>query len=101
MCVCVCVCFFLLPSVKLTFTSCARVRVALPQLCPAGAWAYPVCFLTNGGGMLEADKALQLTNWLGVPVTESQVNCSCAWHDLLLSLPEACFGAALFQGLDP
>lgn len=33
----------------------------------------PVAFLTNGGGVSEADKAKQLSNWLGVNVSASQV----------------------------
>ncbi|KAK9914891.1 hypothetical protein WJX75_001967 [Coccomyxa subellipsoidea] len=34
---------------------------------------YPICFLTNGGGVTEAQKAQQLSNWLGVNVRENQV----------------------------
>lgn len=34
---------------------------------------YPVCFLTNGGGVTERVKAHQLSEWLGVAVDESQV----------------------------
>ena len=33
----------------------------------------PVAFLTNGGGVTESFKAKELSNWLGVNVTESQV----------------------------
>lgn len=33
---------------------------------------YPVCFLTNGGGVTERVKAHQLSEWLGVAVDESQ-----------------------------
>lgn len=54
---------------------CARryARRAL-QLCAGGAaWRYPVCFITNGGGVTEATKARQLSQWLGVPVDPSQV----------------------------
>jgi hypothetical protein len=36
-------------------------------------WLYPVCFMTNGGGMTEAAKALQLSDLLGVAVQERQV----------------------------
>jgi ribonucleotide monophosphatase NagD (HAD superfamily) len=43
------------------------------QLCPDGRWRYPVCFITNGGGVPEAHKAQQLSQWLGVPVDEQQV----------------------------
>ena len=35
---------------------------------------YPICFLTNGGGVTEAQKAQQLSNWLGVNVRENQVS---------------------------
>jgi hypothetical protein len=38
---------------------------------------YAVCFLTNGGGVTEATKAAQLTEWLGVRVTENQVSRPC------------------------
>ncbi|KAK9831392.1 hypothetical protein WJX81_000238 [Elliptochloris bilobata] len=34
---------------------------------------YPVCFLTNGGGVTEQAKADQLASWLGVRVTAEQV----------------------------
>ena len=64
---------------------------------PAGSEPkYPVCFLTNGGGMTEAQKAEQLSSWLDVSVTEDQVSlfhsvkphslpaCSSLW-----SLPQA------------
>ncbi|KAL4440223.1 hypothetical protein ABPG75_003224 [Micractinium tetrahymenae] len=34
---------------------------------------YPICFLTNGGGVTERFKAHQLSEWLGVAVDESQV----------------------------
>lgn len=34
---------------------------------------YPLCFLTNGGGVTERVKAHQLSEWLGVAVDESQV----------------------------
>jgi ribonucleotide monophosphatase NagD (HAD superfamily) len=39
------------------------------QLCPNGRWAYPVVFLTNGGGVSESYKAEQLSQWLDVPVS--------------------------------
>eukprot|EP00775_Hariotina_reticulata_P006312 gene6312-6547_t len=45
----------------------------MKQLCRGGSWRYPVCFLTNGGGVLEARKAQQLSQWLDVPVQENQV----------------------------
>ncbi|BDA43176.1 Haloacid dehalogenase-like hydrolase domain-containing 5 [Coccomyxa sp. Obi] len=34
---------------------------------------YPICFLTNGGGVTEAQKAQQLSDWLGVRIGEHQV----------------------------
>jgi len=34
---------------------------------------HPVCFLTNGGGVTEGQKARQLTELLGVKITEQQV----------------------------
>ncbi len=34
---------------------------------------YPVCFLTNGGGVTEAQKAEQLSGWLDVAVGVDQV----------------------------
>lgn len=34
---------------------------------------YPICFLTNGGGNTEAQKATQLSQWLDVSVTADQV----------------------------
>ncbi len=34
---------------------------------------YPICFLTNGGGVTEAMKARQLTKWLGVQIHSNQV----------------------------
>jgi HAD superfamily hydrolase (TIGR01456 family) len=40
---------------------------------PGGRARLPFAFLTNGGGMLEADKAAQLAGWLGVPVAPTQV----------------------------
>lgn len=43
---------------------------------------YPVCFLTNGGGVTEQDKADQLASWLGVRVTAEHF-C----HDFLLGTP--------------
>ncbi|WIA28754.1 hypothetical protein OEZ86_011287 [Tetradesmus obliquus] len=45
----------------------------MKQLCPNGRWRFPVCFITNGGGVPEAHKAQQLSKWLGVPVGEQQV----------------------------
>ncbi|KAF8072704.1 Retrovirus-related Pol polyprotein from transposon TNT 1-94 [Scenedesmus sp. PABB004] len=48
-------------------------REAVARLCPHGTWSLPVCFLTNGGGVPEADKAAQLSSLLGVPVSEGQV----------------------------
>ena len=34
----------------------------------------PVCFLTNGGGVLESEKAKQLSGWLGVNIGADQVS---------------------------
>ncbi|GMH41606.1 hypothetical protein BSKO_09516 [Bryopsis sp. KO-2023] len=34
---------------------------------------FPLCFLTNGGGVSESTKAKQLTDWLGVNVAPDQV----------------------------
>ena len=36
---------------------------------------HPVCFLTNGGGVTEAHKAAELSEWLGVSVGADQVPC--------------------------
>ena len=33
---------------------------------------YPICFLTNGGGITEQQKADELSSWLGVQVKENQ-----------------------------
>lgn len=33
---------------------------------------FPLCFLTNGGGVTEADKAQELAGWLDVDVQENQ-----------------------------
>mmetsp|Transcript_27531 Transcript_27531/g.74478 ORF Transcript_27531/g.74478 Transcript_27531/m.74478 type:complete len:405 (+) Transcript_27531:147-1361(+) len=38
-----------------------------------GQWKFPVCFLTNGGGVTEAQKAAEISNWLNVPASEDQV----------------------------
>ena len=37
---------------------------------------YPVCFLTNGGGVTEAHKAAELRDWLGIRVGADQVPSS-------------------------
>jgi hypothetical protein len=42
------------------------------QLSSHGQWKYPTCFLTNGGGVTEAQKAQQLSSLLDAPVTEQQ-----------------------------
>ncbi len=34
---------------------------------------FPVCFMTNGGGVTEAEKAEQLSEWLNVTVHADQV----------------------------
>ncbi len=40
---------------------------------PAGQTPrYPICFLTNGGGVTEEQKADELSSWLGVHVKDSQ-----------------------------
>lgn len=39
----------------------------------SGRWRYPVMFMTNGGGVPEAEKAAQLSGWLGAHVAEEQV----------------------------
>ncbi|KXZ41884.1 hypothetical protein GPECTOR_252g631 [Gonium pectorale] len=52
---------------------------------PDGRWRYPVVFMTNGGGVCEARKAAQLTEWLRAPVTADQ----------------ASGGGRTAQGLDP
>ena len=33
---------------------------------------FPICFLTNGGGVTEQQKADELSSWLGVQVKENQ-----------------------------
>ena len=33
---------------------------------------YPICFLTNGGGVTEQQKADELSSWLGVRVRDNQ-----------------------------
>lgn len=33
---------------------------------------HPMCFLTNGGGVTEQQKADELSSWLGVQVKENQ-----------------------------
>ena len=35
---------------------------------------FPVCFMTNGGGVTEAEKAEQLSEWLNVAVHANQVS---------------------------
>ena len=41
---------------------------------------YPVCFLTNGGGVTEAAKAAELSQWLGVSVGADQARLSRPGH---------------------
>jgi hypothetical protein len=51
-------------------------RRAIRRLLNDGGkvWKYPVCFLTNGGGVTEADKTAELSEWLGgAPVRGDQV----------------------------
>lgn len=38
---------------------------------------YPVCFLTNGGGVTEKQKAQQLSSWLDVAIGVDQVSMLC------------------------
>ena len=38
-----------------------------------GSPRHPICFLTNGGGVLEAEKARQLSQWLDIKVQPEQV----------------------------
>lgn len=35
-----------------------------------GRFKVPTVFVTNGGNMLRNDKALQLSNWLGIDVSD-------------------------------
>eukprot|EP00210_Caulerpa_lentillifera_P005945 g5680.t1 len=47
---------------------------------------YPVCFLTNGGGVTESQKANQLSSLLGVKITQDQVVlCHTPMRDLSTS----------------
>ncbi|KAF5834329.1 HAD-like domain-containing protein [Dunaliella salina] len=48
-------------------------KKAFEKLTTAQGWKYPVCFLTNGGGVTEAQKAAELSDWLNVPASEDQV----------------------------
>eukprot|EP00877_Chromochloris_zofingiensis_P014983 jgi/Chrzof1/9739/Cz04g14030.t1 len=48
-------------------------KEAMSKLWRGNAWQYPVCFITNGGGVTEDTKAAQLSTWLGVPVHGNQV----------------------------
>ena len=46
---------------------------------------YPICFLTNGGGITEQQKADELSSWLGVQVKENQARTHgprCWWNFL-------------------
>lgn len=62
------------PLYQPTASIFSPLRALPPQLTgPDGRWRYPVVFMTNGGGTSEARKAQQLTEWLGVPVSEQQV----------------------------
>ncbi len=50
-------------------------REAMKKLCKGGKWQVPVCFMTNGGGITEDEKAQQLSQWLDAPVeAASQVS---------------------------
>eukprot|EP00955_Chlamydomonas_euryale_P114699 366298-Chlamydomonas_euryale.AAC.12 len=58
---------------------------ALARLHAGGRWRTPVVFMTNGGGMLEQQKAEQLAGWLDAPVDAAQVRGSTrhmwgGWH---------------------
>lgn len=52
-----------------------QARRALANLyeCKSGKPKYPLCFMTNGGGVTEAKKAEELATWLDVDVQEDQV----------------------------
>ena len=51
----------------------AAIR-AIKRLYDQGTgWRFPVAFMTNGGGMLEADKAAELSEKLDAHVSEEQV----------------------------
>ena len=57
-----------------------------------------MCFLTNGGGVTEAQKAEQLSNWLDVSVGEDQVSCGLVCRAvpcLSVLLSSACMPALL------
>ena len=50
------------------------VLMLIEHFCGEGQTPrYPICFLTNGGGNTEAQKATQLSQWLDVSVTADQV----------------------------
>lgn len=51
----------------------AAVRAMARLADRAGRWKYPVCFLTNGGGLSEAVRAAQLSQWLQLTVSVDQV----------------------------
>ncbi|KAK9829998.1 hypothetical protein WJX72_009132 [[Myrmecia] bisecta] len=50
-------------------------KTAMAKLYKTGGETlrFPVCFLTNGGGVTEARKAAQLSDWLDVAVSPQQV----------------------------
>ncbi|EIE22207.1 HAD-superfamily hydrolase [Coccomyxa subellipsoidea C-169] len=55
-------------------TVLGSAKKALQRLYTRGGEpCYPICFLTNGGGVTEAEKAQQLSAWLGVNVRNNQV----------------------------
>ena len=57
------------------FTGCLMPAHCLQLTHSNGqAWKFPVCFMTNGGGVTEAYKAQQLSEWLGVQVHADQVS---------------------------
>jgi HAD superfamily hydrolase (TIGR01450 family) len=58
-----------------TIPSAAVVRERLVD-AQTGRWRVPAIFLTNGGGMTEAAKARELSEWLEAPVSERQVALS-------------------------
>lgn len=62
-----------LSPISIHFIFIQPFRVIARGLLTGQQPKYPVCFLTNGGGVLEATKAAQLSKWLGVQVAANQV----------------------------
>lgn len=59
---------------------------AMQKLYTSDGWRFPVAFMTNGGGMLESDKAMELSRKLNVNVKPEQVILS---HSPMRSLVES------------